>query len=173
MDFNNRKLVVNAFFSSQFNYCPLIWMCHNRTYNNKINRLHERCSNDKCSSFEELLLKDKSVSITHKSIHALAIEMFKVYTKASPEIMQEIFHIKDRGHYFLRNQRDFIIPTVKSVNYGLESVRFLGPKIWESRPNNFKNKESIESFKMAIKEWKSESCPFRLCKTFLQNIGYL
>ena len=45
-----------------------------------------------------------------------------------------------------------MILTVKSVNYGLESIRFLGPKIWESLPNNLKNKESIESFKMAIKE---------------------
>ena len=54
MDFNKRKLVVNAFFSPQFNYCPLIWMCHTRTYNNKINRLHERSLrliySDKCSS---------------------------------------------------------------------------------------------------------------------------
>ena len=66
-----------------------------------------------------------------------------------------------------------MIPTVKSVNYGLESIMFLGSKIWESLPNNLKNKESIESFKMAIKEWKSESCPCRLCKTYLQNIGYL
>ena len=133
-------------------------MCHNRTYNNKINGLHERCLrliyNDKCSSFEELLIKDKSVSIHHKKIHALAIEMFKVYTKTSPEIMQEVFQIKDRGHYFLRNQRDFVIPTVKSVNYGLESIRFLGPKIWESLPNNLKNKEPIETFKMTVKEWK-------------------
>ena len=78
--------------------------------------------------------------------------MFKVYTKTSPEIMQEVFQIKDQGDYFLRNQRDFVIPTVKSVNYGLESIRFLGPKIWESLPNNLRNKESIESFKMAIKE---------------------
>ena len=31
MDFNKRKFALNAFFSSQFNYCPLIWMCHNRT----------------------------------------------------------------------------------------------------------------------------------------------
>ena len=95
MDFSERKLVVNAFFSSQFNYCFLIWMRHNGTYNNKINRLHERCLrliyNDKCSSFEELLVKDKSVSIHHKNIHALAIEMFKVYTNNSPEIMQEAF----------------------------------------------------------------------------------
>ena len=169
MDFNKRKLFLTVFFSSQFNSCPLISMCHNRTYNNKINRLHERCLcliyNDKCSSFEELLVYDKSVSIHLKNIHALAIEMFKVYTKTCPENMQEVFQIKDRGHYFLRNQREFVIPPIKSVNYSLESIRFLGRKIWESVPNNLKNKESIESFKMAIKEWKPESCPFCLCKT--------
>ena len=105
---------------------------------------------DKCSSFEELLIMDKYVSIHHKNIYALAIEMFKVLTKTSPKIMQDVFQIKDQEDYFLRNARDFVIPTVKSVNYGLESIRFLGPKIWESLPNNLKNKESIESFKMAI-----------------------
>ena len=31
-----------SFIQSQFNYCPLVWMCHNRTLNNKINKLHER-----------------------------------------------------------------------------------------------------------------------------------
>ena len=67
MDFNKKRLAVNAFFMTQFNYCPIIWMCHNRTYNNKINGLHERClqviHNDKHSSFEDLLEKDNSVSI--------------------------------------------------------------------------------------------------------------
>ena len=120
-------------------------MCHDRTYNSKINRLHERClrliCNNKCSFFKELLVKDNFVSIHHKNTHTLAIEMFKVYTKTSPEIMQEGFQVKDQGHYFLRNLRDFVIPTVKSVNYGLDSMRFLGPKIWESLPNNVKNKE--------------------------------
>ena len=177
MDFDKRKLVVNAFFSSQFNYCPLIWMCHNRTYNNKINRLHERCLrltyNDKQSSFEELLIKDNSVSVHHKNLQALAIEMFKVYCKMSPEIMQEVFHVNEQGQYFLRNPTDFVIPTIKTVNYGSESVRFLGPKIWEMLPDNFKNKDSVESFKMAIKEWKPDSCPCRLCKTYVQNIDYL
>ena len=43
MDFAKRLLLVNAYFYSQFNYCQLVWMCHNRTNNNKINRLHERC----------------------------------------------------------------------------------------------------------------------------------
>ena len=44
---------------SQFNYCQLVWVCHNCTENSKINRLHERCLrliyNDKKLSFEELL----------------------------------------------------------------------------------------------------------------------
>ena len=43
MDLNKKRLLLNAFFMSQFNYCQLVWMCHNRTKNNKTNRVHERC----------------------------------------------------------------------------------------------------------------------------------
>ena len=99
--------------------------------------------------------------------------MFKVYTKISPETIQEVFQVKEQGNYNLRNQTDFVIPQVKSENHGLESTRFLGPKKWESLPNYLKNKESVDSFKTAIKRWKPESCPSRLCKTYLQNMGYL
>ena len=71
MDFNKKRFGVNDFFMTKFNYCPLRWMCHNRTYKKKTNRLRERCLqliyNDKRSSFEDL--------------QALAIEIFKVHTK--------------------------------------------------------------------------------------------
>ena len=43
MNLAKRKLLMNLFFTSQFNYCSLVWMFHNRTVDNKINRLHERC----------------------------------------------------------------------------------------------------------------------------------
>ena len=50
-------------------------MCHNRTNNNKIDRLHERCLrliyNDKKSSFEDLLEKDGSVPIHHRNLRTL------------------------------------------------------------------------------------------------------
>ena len=53
---------MNAFFKSQFNYCPVIWMCHSRKNNNKINRILERCLrivyNNKRSPFNALLEKD-------------------------------------------------------------------------------------------------------------------
>ena len=38
-----KKRIMNAFFKSQFNYCPLVWMFCSRSLNTKINRLHERC----------------------------------------------------------------------------------------------------------------------------------
>ena len=80
MELPKRRILMNAFFKSQFNYFPAIWMFHSCTLNNKINRLHERCLrtiyNNKLSNFEELLHKYNSVSINHNNIHALALEMY-------------------------------------------------------------------------------------------------
>ena len=95
MNLTSRKLLMNSFFTSQFNYRPLVWMCHNRTINNKINRLHERCLrvvyNDNKSSFQELLDKDKVVTIHIKNVRALAIQMFKVSNNYSNSLISEIF----------------------------------------------------------------------------------
>ena len=42
MSLEKRRTLMKAFIQSQFNYCPLIWMLHSRTLNNKINRIHDR-----------------------------------------------------------------------------------------------------------------------------------
>ena len=79
MELPKKRILKNAFFKAQFNYCPIIWMFHSPCLNNEINRLHERCLrmiyNDKFWNFEKLLNKDNSVSIHHNNIHALATEM--------------------------------------------------------------------------------------------------
>ena len=38
-----KKLLINSFFAAQFIFCPLIWLFHSRSNNNKITHLHERC----------------------------------------------------------------------------------------------------------------------------------
>ena len=58
---------MNAYFMSQFGYCPLVWMNHSRTLNNRINGLLS-------SSFSELLEKDKSVTMDHRNLQTLAEE---------------------------------------------------------------------------------------------------
>ena len=70
--FKKRRILFKAFIESQFKYCPLVWMFHGRQINDKINKLHERALrivyNDTVTSFENLLIKDKSFTIRHQSI---------------------------------------------------------------------------------------------------------
>ena len=71
MSIHKRRTFMNAFFKSQFNYCPLIWMCYNRSLNNKIDRLHElplRIVYSDKTDFTRLLEKDGSVSIHYQNI---------------------------------------------------------------------------------------------------------
>ena len=64
MHLKQRRNIMKVFVESQFGYCPLVWMFHNRGLNNKINCLHKRAlkltCKDKSSSFQELLEKDNS-----------------------------------------------------------------------------------------------------------------
>ena len=134
LDFKKKTLLENSLFISKFNYCQLIWMCYNRT-KKKINRLHKICLrllyNNKKSSFHDLLEKDGSVSIHYRNLRALATEMYRIYNGMAPEIVTEIFPLRPQGQYNLRSWSDFTLPIVRTVNYGIESIRYLGPKIWK------------------------------------------
>ena len=85
---------MKAFAESQFGYCPLIWMFHSRELNNKMSRIHEKALRitykDKSSTFQELLEKDNSVSIHHRNVQKLAIEIYKVLHGFSPPILNDI-----------------------------------------------------------------------------------
>ena len=120
MGISKRKLLMNTFFTLQFSYCPLIWMCHSRTNKRKINMLHGRCLiiyNDKQSSFTELLIKDSSVSTHIRNIQRLAIEMFRFCNGPSPPLMNNIFKLKAENPYSLIQVSDkiFVSPQVKRI----------------------------------------------------------
>ena len=133
---------MNAFFKLQFNYCPLIWMCHSHIINKKINRLHERCLRiiycDKQSSFEELLEKNSSVSIHQRNIQILAIEMYKVSKSMTPPQIAELFTARNEHPYNLRYNPKCLQPFVNSVCCRTESISYLRPKIWGMFPDTYK-----------------------------------
>ena len=43
MSISKKRIIMNAFFNSQFSYCPLVWISHSRSNNYKLNRLDECC----------------------------------------------------------------------------------------------------------------------------------
>ena len=126
MEVAKKRVLMKAFISSQFNYCPLVWMLHSRSLNKRINRIHERSLrmvyNDYESSFELLLEKDGSVKIHEKNIQVLVTEMFKIKHNIAPVIMNEILPINS-SHYNFRNINDFKRDNIRSVYYGENSLR--------------------------------------------------
>ena len=81
--------------------------------------------------------------------------------------MNEIFTLRHQNQYNLN------VPKVRTVNHGSVSVRYFGSKIWEIILTHIKELDTIDKFKIAIKKWKPESCTRRLCKVYLQNMGYI
>ena len=177
MNLQQRRTLMKAFVVSQFNYCPLLWMFHSRTLNNRINNLHERALRivykDDDSSFKELLVKDGSCTIHHYNLKLLAVEMYKVKNNLSPEFMQDIFPERNIERYNLRKQVNFQIPGPKTVTYGTESIQFLGSKIWNLIPNNLKSATNLSIFKANIKKWIPNDCPCRLCKDYIVGVGFM
>ena len=155
MSTNQAQLLMRSFVMSQFSYCPLIWMCHNRKINTQINKLYERTFrlvySDKSSSFRKLLERDNSVTIHERNIEVLLTEIFKIKSGAAPEIMAEIFKFKDHS-YDLRKINCLQRRILKSCKYGSETVSNLGPKLWDI-PENIKKAESLQEFKNKIKYW--------------------
>ena len=67
MDHNKLRTLMKAFITSQFQYCSLVWMFHNRQLNQKINKIQERALRitykDTESTFSDLIQKDCAVTI--------------------------------------------------------------------------------------------------------------
>ena len=94
-------------------------MCHSRTLNNRINSLHYRALRliykENLLSFRELLKKDGSVTIHHRNLQKLGIEMYKAKHNLSPILMKEIFPDRNYSGTNLRSQTDYELPCANSV----------------------------------------------------------
>ena len=123
-------------------------MYHNRTMNNKFNRLHERCLrivyNNNKSSFQELLDKDKGLTIHIKNARTLAVDIFEVSNNYSTSLMNEIFD-KTNNVFNFRNPSEFARRNVRSIFNGTESSATFGPKIWDFVPSELKQLETINA----------------------------
>ena len=175
MKLPQRRMIMKAFVNSQFGYCPLVWMSHSRQLNNRINKIQERTLRivyeDSTSTFEDLLNKDGSVTIHDRNIQLLATELFKVINGSSPEIMKDIFPLKEENLYC--SKFPFITRNINTVSHGTQSLGYLGPKIWSIIPDSLKNSTSIDEFKIKVKGWKPSKCPCRLCKTYVYGVGFI
>ena len=124
--------MLKTFFESQFSYCPLLWMFCSRKLNHKINRLHERALRiayaDYTSSFEDLLIKDGTVTIHQRNLRVLAIEMYKISQGKSPEFMKNLVEEIDtkyctRSSYNVEEDDNGNTLCTKKSNYRIQKSK--------------------------------------------------
>ena len=129
MDANKLKILMRAFVISQFDYCPVVWMFNSRHLKSKINRIHERARRiaykDYDSSFNTLPENDDLVNIHVKHLRNLMIEMFKIKANINLPVMREIF-CERHAVYSLRNNKEFMVPRVRTAIYGTETIKYRG-----------------------------------------------
>ena len=119
---------MKSFIESQFGYCPLTWMFCGRKTNTRINHGHERAlrvvyrNNSLC--FDQLLQIDKSYNIHHKNIQTLAIELYKVKSYLSNQMMKKIIEKRQNLDFSLRFQTNFALHGVSTTYFGLHFLRY-------------------------------------------------
>ena len=69
----------------------------------------------------------------------------------APTITNSVFEIKDT-QYNLRNKINFKSRRINSVRYSIDSLTYLGPKIWNIVLEDIKKSESLNVFKTKIKK---------------------
>ena len=73
------EILMNSFISSQFDYCPLVWMFNDRATNAKLNLTFEKALRLVCKGSESNpeKLKEKYVTIDQYNLLLLMVEIFK------------------------------------------------------------------------------------------------
>ena len=103
-----------------------MWICHSRSLNNKINRIHERALRlvyQNNLSFSELLDLDNSVTMHQKNLQVLVTQIYEVKNGIAPDIMNNIFKLQDPSYNLRSSCNQFRRENVKTVNFAIQSVR--------------------------------------------------
>ena len=96
------------------------------------------------SSFEDLLQKDGSVTTHQQNLRSLTVEIFKVIKNIASPLMSDIF---TKNHNFCTdnvsantrsNSIFYNAHNPRTRNYGLNTLRHLGLKVYDMVPEEIK-----------------------------------
>ena len=93
------------------------------------------------------------------NLKLIVTEIYKFLNGLSPTIMNEVFQINECP-YNLRNPRTLALKHKSTVTYGLATIAFKVPQIWQDIPLEIRNSESVHLFKSMSNR----------CKAYLVNV---
>ena len=98
--------------------------------------------------------------------------MFKVKNGLSPSFIADMFQLTS-GNTRTGGDR-FMRPNVNTVKKSENSIRYFGPIVWNDMlPNDLKVCTSLDEFKIKLKKWVPLNCPCKICKLYVQGLGFI
>ena len=101
----------------------------------------------------------------------LAIEVFKTLKPLNPDFMHMTYFKK--SSYSARRKNDLVVNRAKTTTFGGKSLRTLGPKIWNSLPEDIKDLTSTPKFTEFIKTWYGPNADATYANTRVTHITIL
>ena len=140
----------------------------NNVYERELRIVHE----DHNSSYSELLKTKNERTIHQQNISVLMKEIYKFENDLSPPLIDDMFQVRKINYDLIHFQK--IANTKKnSVKMGLEKICYRAPQLWNLVPTDIKDALPLSTFKKKIKSWYCDSCPCRLCKTYIASVGFV
>ena len=95
INLSKRGILMNPLLDSKFKFCPVIWICTIVTQIIGNWQTQRKMSNNKQSSFKELLEKDSSVFIHERNVQIVATEKYRIRINFSLPHKNEIFEARN------------------------------------------------------------------------------
>ncbi len=78
-------------------------------------------------------------------------EIYKTKNSLNPLFMEDIFVERPNIPYNLRNNDGLLVPRANTNVYGIETLRYIGSRLWPTLPMEIKESRTLELFKGRIK----------------------
>ena len=158
--------VLRCFILSQFIYCSILFHFSTQYCKNRMEKILYKglryVFNDYESSYDVLLKKAEMDSIGLLREKTILCTMYKCKSDQGPLYLRELFMLSKRPS---RDGQRFVIPNARTTHYGLHSLRFLGPKLWNALSREVKELDSLSKFKNSLKNYNGNACKCAICKT--------
>ena len=76
------------------------------------------------------------MTVHHKNVQVLVTEIFKVKNDLGPDIMKDVFELKEPPYNLRSESNQFTRRNVKTTYYGLLSTKYLAPQTWKLVPES-------------------------------------
>ena len=132
LSFNAKRVLINSYIISNFNYCPLVWIFSTAKSLNKIESLEKSTLQflyNYSISYEDLLKKAGKVKMNVNRLRNLCDEIYKTINIKS-RVYEQIFKVKENKK-LVREQYKLNLETPEwnQVTFWAKSLKEYGPKV--------------------------------------------